>query len=101
MVLRHADAESSLETPRRAARHWISLVPSKGFGSLFQHLHRGEGIVRIPRVALPGPRDVRETELHRVYPERVRHVIHHDFPGPLRLLLHETAGGTRTGGVCV
>ena len=52
MVLRHADAESSLEASRRAARHCVPLVPSECFGSLFQHFHRSEGIVRIPRVAV-------------------------------------------------
>ena len=33
VMLRHSDAESALESSRRAARHRISLVPSEGLGA--------------------------------------------------------------------
>ena len=63
VMLRHAEAESALESSRRAARNGISLLPSEGLRAFLQHLHRGHRFVRMARVPRREPRDVHQAVL--------------------------------------
>ncbi len=88
-----------LNRPGVAARDGIALLPSEGLGAFLQHLDGGHRIVGIARVARLQTGDVHQAELDRVDSERVRHFVHHVFPGPLGFLLDVAA--RRAGARCV
>ena len=96
MMLRHAKAESALESSRRTAWDGISLLPSEGFGPLLQHLDCRHRFVGVTRVSRRKARDVHQAVLHRVDAKGVRHLVNHVFPRPLGLLLDMAAGRTGT-----